>query len=502
MLLKKIAKAVNATGHDQALAFLPRARDIGSNLHRVVGFVVHGKLTVALINTAYKHSNRRFQIMARLIKLHVENFKRISVVDFSPSGPMTIIGGMNEQGKSSLLDAITVLLQGKLAKIPEPVRTGAKKATIEGYIQADEWDAFEDLHIIRNISAAGGWTIKVESKDGREHKSPETMLKKIFGEAVDPLAFIRMPPADRLQFLKKLVGLDFAELDARRKSLYDDRTFKGRELKTIEGALTDMEVYPDAPSEVVSVSGLMAELEKRKRMNRDIEYQKTRIKNSSEEETGLTYKIEDLQERLAVAQKALEKKSAEIADLKGFLEEMTPADESDIESQITGSESINAQIRANKQYSLKEIEAKTKKDEYTALTSQIETIDNQKSKELAGAKFPVEGLSFDESQVLYNNLPFDEKQLSSEELLRVSFSMAIVAQPTLKNILIREGSLLDENNLKLIGEMAEAAGIGVFVEVVGDDPGKATLIIENGRIKEPHPVEQIEQIEQDEFSDI
>ena len=66
----------------------------------------------------------------------------------------------------------------------------------------------------------------------------------------------------------------------------------------------------------------------------------------------------------------------------------------------------------------------------------------------------------------------------------MSFAIAIAARPNLKNILIREGSILDENNLKLIGQMAEDAGIHVFIEVVGNDAEKATILIENGEIKE------------------
>ena len=129
------------------------------------------------------------------------------------------------------------------------------------------------------------------------------------------------------------------------------------------------------------------------------------------------------------------------------------------------------------------------------LTSKLQKIEDDKKEQLSKIDFPVDGLSFNESDVLYNNLPFNEKQLSSEELLRVSFAIAIAARPNLKNILIREGSLLDENNLKLIGKMAEDAGIHCFVEVVGDDAEKATIIIENGVVKESG-------IEEDDFADI
>ena len=420
--------------------------------------------------------------MARITKLKVENFKRIEAVEIEPQGNVTIVGGMNEQGKSALLDAITVLLQGKLAKIPEPVRKGAKKATIEGDIKADEWDAFDDLHIFRSISATGNWTIKVESKNGIQ-KSPETLLKKIFGDPIDPVAFVRMGAKERLETVKRLVGLDFTDLDAERKRMYDERTMVGRDVTILEGAIKSIQTYPDAPEGPVSVAALMEELNKRKAINRDIDSRKDAISILEKDHENTITEGKRLKAQLAELKQKFEKEETSLEDMRGKLEDMTPADEAEIEKQIAESETINEKIRTNQSLKEKSADLKIKQAEYEGFTKKIEQIDNTKADQLAAAKFPVDGLSFDDSQVLYKGLPFDEKQLSSEELLRVSFAMSIAANPTLKNILIREGSLLDKNNLALIGQMAEENGIGVFIEVVTEDSGNASLIIENGRVK-------------------
>lgn len=65
--------------------------------------------------------------------------------------------------------------------------------------------------------------------------------------------------------------------------------------------------------------------------------------------------------------------------------------------------------------------------------------------------------------------------------LRVYF--AAHANPKLKVVLIRDGSLLDENSLRTVGEMAEAAGAQVWLETVGKD-GEG-IIIEDGTRLEP-----------------
>uniref|UniRef100_A0A6M3K1L1 Putative ATPase domain containing protein n=1 Tax=viral metagenome TaxID=1070528 RepID=A0A6M3K1L1_9ZZZZ len=445
--------------------------------------------------------------MAKLTKLYVENFKKIQAVEVEPEGNITIVGGLNEQGKSSLLDSISVLFQGKAAKIPEPVRKGAKKATITGDIQSDSWDAFDSMTITRTITANGNWYVKVQDKDGKKYNSPEGMLKEIFGQPVDVCEFVRMTPAERVETLKRITGLDFSELDRQRKELYDERTLVGREVKQFEGSIKSLEVYPDAPQEKVSVSELMLRLsevqagnrqmirkkEELEQLNRDIEGSKQRLQIMEEE-------LERLQEKIHDAQLFINGLQETKKGLKSVVDGLVYGDEEDLKNHIAKADKTNNQIEANIKFKNESEQLENKKSKYQAITCKIEKIDTDKQKQLSEINFPVPGLSFNDNDVLYNDLPFDAKQLSSEELLRVSFAVAIAARPNLKNILIREGSLLDENNLKLIGKMAEDAGIHCFVEVVGDDADKATIVIENGIIKGSDV--GVEEVADEDFADI
>lgn len=94
---------------------------------------------------------------------------------------------------------------------------------------------------------------------------------------------------------------------------------------------------------------------------------------------------------------------------------------------------------------------------------------------------PVEGLTFDSRGVFYKGLPFDKRQLSQEEVIRVSFALAIAAAPNLRNVLIRDGAMLDNKHRAIIAEMAEAAGVQVYMEVVGDHG--AMIVFEDGKIR-------------------
>ena len=61
--------------------------------------------------------------------------------------------------------------------------------------------------------------------------------------------------------------------------------------------------------------------------------------------------------------------------------------------------------------------------------------------------------------------------------------MAMVSNPKLRVILIRDGSLLDSENLKVIQEMAADLDFQVLIERV-DDTGKVGIYIEDGEVKE------------------
>ena len=114
------------------------------------------------------------------------------------------------------------------------------------------------------------------------------------------------------------------------------------------------------------------------------------------------------------------------------------------------------------------------------LTTEIKGLDAERKRRVADAKFPIPGLSFVDSTIVYEGLPFEQAAQSVK--LRVSISMGIAMNPKLRVILIREGSFLDEEHLALVGKMAEEADAQVWVEMVGTEG--AGIIIEDGMVKE------------------
>ena len=416
----------------------------------------------------------------KIIELSSQNILRLDAVEITPEGNLIIVGGENAQGKTSVLDSILLAMGGKKAKHQEPLKQGKKKGKIVINVG--------NFTVTRIFTQKGGSLKVVNNNDQKVYSSPQKMLDELVGQLTfDPLIWSGMQDKQQMETLKALVGLDFMELDAKRAELYTERTDLNRDAKRVKGLVDSAEEHDDVPLVEVSVSELVDELNKAQAIiySRDSdEIEICRLKDAYKEKKA---DIEEWQGLIAGLQKKINEATSTMEDLKSkgqSLQEKldsTPAPGINlIQKQIDSAEDTNHKIRSNSALHdnkklLKNIEKKA-----SDLTDQISSIDEQKASQLSNAKFPVAGLSFDEDGVLYQGVPF--AQASSAEKLRVSVAMGIALNPDLKVLLIRDGSLLDDNNLKVIAEMADKSGHQIWLERVGKGK-ECSVIIEDGMVK-------------------
>ncbi len=408
----------------------------------------------------------------KITRLTAENIKRIKAVDITPDGNLVVIGGRNAQGKTSVLDSITYALAGALSHPDQPIRDGQDKAKIVCEL--------DDLIVTRTFTPKGGSLI-VSNKEGAKYASPQAMLDELTGKLTfDPLAFSRMPPKEQVNTLKSLVGLDFSELDERRQELYDERTLVNREVSKQQANVGAMPEFPDAPDDEVSISELMKELAIRESHNRFNEAKRVEMVHADTRVLNQSCKVAKLEQELKEAKVALAGEQAKLRVLQAEVEPLKGADEQEIRNQIEGADMINRKVRSNRVRAQRKQGLESKQQETADLSAEIQTIDDDKITSLSDAKFPIAGLSFNSSTVLFNGLPFN--QASSAEQLRVSVAMGLAINPDIKVLLIRDGSLLDEDNLAIIAKMVTEADAQIWIERVGDDDEMA-IIIEDGTIR-------------------
>ncbi|MHB8361309.1 MAG: AAA family ATPase [Thermoplasmataceae archaeon] len=417
--------------------------------------------------------------MAKLKKVEAKSFKRLREVVIDCAETVITISGANANGKSSVLDAIAAALGGERLCPAEPVRRGEKSALArvtldDGLVAERRWEVGKDGKTRTKL--------EVRSPDGRVLPSPQGVLDKLIGRlSFDPEAFARAEPKKQLDMLRAVTGVNLAELDTRRADLFAERTEVNREVKAAESAVLDLATLP-TPSEPVEVSELLAEQrtalaaheERRSASRRAAE-----VRSAAEQ---LSKQIDDLKERLLQAETDYKRISAaaDAADAE-LLMAAEPPDLAAIEQRILAAQTTNEECAARqrkldertaKQRLFEQVSAQAKK-----LTAQLDAIDAEKAKLLAAAKFPVPDLGFGAEGVTYRGLPFD--QASSAEKIRVSMAMGLALNPELRVVQIRNASLLDEESLVIVQQLAEEADAQVLLEVVGKRGG---VVIQDGEV--------------------
>jgi hypothetical protein len=425
----------------------------------------------------------------QIVSLQADNFKRLRAVQITPRGDMVLVTGRNAQGKSSVLDAIFAALAGANACPADPVRHGQTSATIK-------LDLGEVI-VTRKFTAAGSSTLTLTNADGSKISSPQQMLNAMLGAiAFDPLAFSKMRARDQFDQLKDVarVELDLEKLAQLSQADYDRRTELNREAKAARAQLEGLvlpagEVEP--PRDVAqlvqhvqeaSQARMTAQRERdeRQRIQNEVDAKKAEIEVLRQKAVAIQTEMRALQLQIQAAPA-----TPEPTDYDAAIET--------INEQISTAQTHNETVQQGRQALAKKAEletlAVTKETAAQGLTEAMAARQTAKEQALAAAKFPVPGLSLGDGQVLFNGVPL--AQASSAEQLRISTALAMAANPKVKVVLIREGSLLDEDGLRLVAEMATSKGYQCWVESVTNrkDVG---IVIEDGMVLVDNQVEDVE----------
>lgn len=435
----------------------------------------------------------------QILNIKAENFKGIKLVEVEPQGTTTVVGGKNRAGKSSFLDAIAATLGGTKLCPKEPIRDGQDEAACEIKLDGDPSRLIHPCTVVRKwLRKKDGRVVselEITTADGYRAPTPQTILNDVVGPlGFDPERFLRMKANEQAEVLRKLVGLDFSELDADRQRAFEKRTEVNRDSKTLKARFDSMPRHDDAPGEEVSVSSLMTELQRRQAVNRRnlelrgeltelqsrpkswdlrIKEAEATIKDLQAQVAAAKDRIASHKEGKAKAEQAIQIKLIETGNLKD-------EDEAETQQEITDSETVNRKVRetAERARMEKHVEAERKKSE--ALSDRIKDIDAKKQTMREAAKWPVDGLGYDDSGVTLLDRPFD--QASATEQREAAFGIVAALNPALRFAFIKDGSLLDDDSLADFARIAAEKGFQLFVERVGEGK-ECTVIISDGEVK-------------------
>ncbi len=402
----------------------------------------------------------------KITELVAENFKRTRMVKIRPDKNMVFLTGRNKQGKTSILDAIKVALaMPRKSEIPKPIHEGENRAQIT--IKLDE----KNLTVER-IFTEGGTLLKVKTEDGASFSSPQALIDKFIGKLTfDPFEFINNEK-EQVQMLLGIIdlGIDLDALDEEKKEYYEERTVTNR-LITESKAKIDLD-NPPTKIKKVSIEELRTELKTAQLKMREIEDCEKAITVTENDIEGIEQDIEGLKKQLAINVTLLKKHKKELS-----LYEKPDIDA--VEKKFDTAEETNQKAKLYEDYVEEKDALKKHESEAESLTGKMKDIDNTKSDAIKNANMPIDGLGFDEDGVTYNGIPL--KQISDAEQINVAVAIGVAMNPTLKIILVRNGSLLDSESMKQLSDLADKHDFQVWIEYM-DESGEMGFVIEDGMV--------------------
>ena len=402
----------------------------------------------------------------KINELLIENVKRVKAVQFEPSADgLTIIGGRNGQGKTSVLDAIAWALGGNNYKPSVPERDGALVPP--------------NLHIeLSNglvVERKGkNSTLKVTDPNG--NKSGQQLLNEFVSTlALDLPKFINGSDKDKADSLLKILGIGdvLAQLDVKENQLYAQRTEVGRIADRTKKAADEMPMYPNVPKEPVSATELIKQQQEILARNGE---------NERKRQDAARYEqiLANAQIAFDEAKAALQKAEQDCLTARKSAEDLHDESTAELEKNLAEIEALNIKIRANSTKEAAEVEANNLQQEYDGLTEQIESIREERSKLLDSAELPLPGLSVQDGKLIYNNMPWDG--MSGSDQLKVATAIVRKLNPQCGFVLMDKLEQMDLETLREFGVWLKQEGLQVIATRVstGDE---CSIIIEDGMVK-------------------
>lgn len=415
----------------------------------------------------------------KIVQLQADNFKRLVAVEIAPDGNVVEVTGKNGSGKSSVLDAIYVALVGRSAAPPKPIREGEEKC----HIKLDLGDIVVTRTFTKKDGSTYTDTLKVENADGLRYGQPQQVLDALLGEiGFDPFEFCQMKAAAQAEALLQMVPLpvdldELAELD---QSDYQKRRDINRDLAADQARLAAIP-KEEVPGEAPDRNKLVEQLGRAADTNTAI----LRDRNEREQQDG--YRI-SYERQITNLEAELASKRESLAALMETIEKREPlpelVDTDALREQLVNADRALALIERQQNRDVLAARVEQLEGQSEALTKAMEEREQQRRDALAKAKMPIDGLGFQIDEkgkplVSFGGVPFE--QASTAEQLRASTAIAMAANPSLRVLRVKDGSLLDDDSMKLLAEMAKAEDFQLWIERVGT--GGVGIVMENGAVK-------------------
>ena len=419
--------------------------------------------------------------------LEAENVKRIKAVAFAPSPTgLTLVGGNNNQGKTSVLDALAWALGGDRFRPDAAQRDGA----------------IAPAHL--KVTLSNGVVVERKGKNASLTVTDPTGRRsgqQLLNAFVEPLAldlprFMDASDKEKSDILLRIIGIG-AELHTRDleiKGLYDKRTFTGQLAAQKKHFAEEMISYPEAPDEPVSASELIRQQQDILARNGENQRLRAQYAELEQQVQQCVDELKRTRERIATLQQLADELDAKHTKLfnqretaRKTVSQLQDESTAELEASIRDIEETNRKVRANLEKSRAEDEAAQYASEYDRLTESIQQKRADRMALLNGADLPLPGLSVEDGVLTYKGKHW--RDMSGSDQLRVAAAIVRRLNPDCGFVLLDKLEQMDLTTLQEFSAWLEAEHLQAIATRVSTG-SECQIIIEDGMVKDAVPPEE------------
>lgn len=408
----------------------------------------------------------------KINRLEAENVKRIKAVKVEPTANgLTVIGGKNGQGKTSVLDAIAWALGGDRYR---PSEAKNRDSVIP-----------PTLHIVMSnglVVERKGKNSDLKVTDPNGQKAGQQLLNEFVEQlALDLPKFMEASSKEKANTLLQIIGVGdkLTALEKEEKELFNERTYVGRIATQKEKYAKEQIYYPDAPKDLVSPSELIKQQQDILARNGENQRKREHAKELQNQVNQMEAEISRIKDELEKKEKQYKKVKDDMYIALTSAKDLQDQSTAELESSISDIEEINRKVRANLDKMKAEEDALTYKNQYDELTVKINKTRDAKSDLLKNAELPLPELSVTDGELTYKGQKWDN--MSGSERLIVSTAIVRKLNPECGFVLLDKLEQLDLDTLHEFGQWLEAEGLQAIATRVstGDE---CSIIIEDGYV--------------------
>lgn len=406
----------------------------------------------------------------KINKLEIENVKRVKAVKIEPTANgLTIVGGNNNQGKTSVLDAIAWALGGNKYKPSQAHREGSMtpphlSITMSNGLIVERKGKNSDLKIIDPSGQKGG----------------QSLLNSFVEElAIDLPKFMESSPKEKAKILLQIIGVgdQLFELERAETEEYNKRHTIGQIKDQKEKFAKEMQYFHDAPKELVSIQELVSQQQAILARNGENQRKRQQVNEIGQRFEIERQQIENLRQQLLELETKHNQTSVDLETAQKSAKDLQDESTEELEKNIAEIDEINRRVRVNLDKEKAEEDAAEYRLQYDQLTTTIDEIRQQKAELLDKAELPLPGLSVKEGELIYNGQQWDN--MSGSDQLKVSTAIVRKLKPDCGFILLDKLEQMDMASLEEFGQWLEQEGLQAIATRVstGDE---CSIIIEDG----------------------